>query len=72
MTKARLKELERWFRSQNTRYPDHGRSERPWERYLRDEILAEIRNGLAAGSDWAKPAADRWHVDPDTGEVIPL
>lgn len=71
MSQRKYQQLDREYRKKNRLYPDRGSSIRPWEAPLKEAIRQQIAEGLAAGHQWAKDAARKWHIDPATGQFLP-
>ncbi len=71
MPERQYQKLDKEYRQKDRLYPDRGRSSRPWEAPLREKIRTEIVEGLKGGHQWAKDAAQRWHIDPSTGQFLP-
>jgi len=58
MYHKKFKELVREYAKKDKLYPDHGRSIRPWENPLREQIQAVLKQARAAGEAWAKTEPD--------------
>ena len=63
MSKRNYDQLTKEYRKKDHLYPDRGRSSRPWEQPLRQQLQAELNTAAAAGEDWAiklKKRGERW------------
>ena len=53
MSKRNYDQLTKEYRKKDRLYPDRGRSIRPWEQPLRQQIQAALDEAAANGEDWA-------------------